>query len=129
MAKIEFSGMEKYQKQILKFQKKLEDVLGQAIYAGASVVADEIKDGIMALPLLSGYGTKETPLSGGATKAQKEGLLDGFGIAPMQNSKGFVNVKLGFDGYMGIFGVMTLALCAALTLWLKKRGSVLFAEL
>lgn len=37
--------------------------------------------------------------------------------------------KLGFDGYMGIFGVMTLALCAALTLWLKKRGSVLFAEL
>ena len=99
MAKIEFSGMEKYQKQILKFQKKLEAVLGQAIYAGASVVADEIKDGIRALPLLSGYGTKETPLSGGATKAQKEGLLEGFGIAPMQNSKGFVNVKLGFDGY------------------------------
>lgn len=37
--------------------------------------------------------------------------------------------KLGFVGYMSLFGAVTLALCAALYFWLKKRGSKLFAEL
>ena len=37
--------------------------------------------------------------------------------------------KLGFDGYMSCFALATLALCAVLWLWLKKRGSKRFAEL
>lgn len=37
--------------------------------------------------------------------------------------------KLGFAGYMSCFALATLALCAALWLWLKKRGSKRFAEL
>ena len=37
--------------------------------------------------------------------------------------------KLGFVGYMSLFGAVTLALCAVLYFWLKKRGSILFAAL
>lgn len=37
--------------------------------------------------------------------------------------------KLGFVGYMSLFGAVTLAFCAALYFWLKKRGCKLFAEL
>ena len=33
------------------------------------------------------------------TAAQKQGLLDGLGIASMQEDAGFYNVKIGFDGY------------------------------
>ena len=35
--------------------------------------------------------------------------------------------KLGFVGYMSLFGAVTLALCAVLYFWLKKRGCNLFA--
>ena len=37
--------------------------------------------------------------------------------------------KLGFAGYMIGFGAVTLALCAVLYLWLKKRGCSLLASL
>lgn len=37
--------------------------------------------------------------------------------------------KLGFIGYMSGFGAVTLALCAVLYFWLKKRGCSLFAAL
>ena len=37
--------------------------------------------------------------------------------------------KLGFVGYMSGFGAVTLALCAALYFWLKKKGCNLFAAL
>ena len=37
--------------------------------------------------------------------------------------------KLGFFGYMGCLAGLNLILCALLYLWLKKKGSVRFAEL
>ena len=35
----------------------------------------------------------------GITEAQKQGLRDGFGIARLQDDNGYLNVKLGFNGY------------------------------
>ena len=37
--------------------------------------------------------------------------------------------KLGFTGYMALFGGITLALCAVLYFWLKKRGCDLLAAM
>lgn len=37
--------------------------------------------------------------------------------------------KLGFAGYMGCFAVLTFALCAVLYLWMKKKGTAIFAGL
>ena len=35
----------------------------------------------------------------GVTASQKEGLLSGLGIAHFRNDGGFINVKIGMDGY------------------------------
>lgn len=37
--------------------------------------------------------------------------------------------RLGFPGYMGCFAAVTLALCAVLYLWLRKKGCARFATL
>ena len=68
----------------------------------ADIVADKVRSNIEALPTvteaeaLSAYKEKRKT---GLTQAQKKGLEEGFGISPMENDKGYWNVKLGFDGY------------------------------
>lgn len=101
MAKISFKGLEAYELRLSKLadRKEIERIAGRAIYEGAAIMADEIKAGIEGLPVVTGYGTDNDPLSGGVTAVQKAGLIDGLGIAPMQDDAGFLNVKIGFDGY------------------------------
>ena len=58
-------------------------------------------------------------------------LFSGFGYTALLCA-GFMLLngwRLGFVGYMSIFVAVTLILCAVLYLWLKKRGSSLFAAL
>ena len=99
MAKITFPGLNEYELMISRLSKNAADIAGRAIYTGAGIVADEIKSGIQSLPIVRGYGTAENPLPGGVTQPQKQGLLDGLGIAPLQDNGGYLNVKIGFDGY------------------------------
>ena len=99
MAKITFPGLNDYELMISKLSKGVDDIAGKAIYAGAGIVADAIKENIKALPIVRGYGTEKDPLPGGVTAPQKAGLIDGMGISPMQNDGGYLNVKIGFDGY------------------------------
>ena len=99
MAKIKFPGLNDYELMISKLSKGVDDIAGKAIYAGAGIVADAIKENIKDLPIVRGYGTKENLLPGGVTAPQKAGLINGLGISPMQNDAGFLNVKIGFDGY------------------------------
>ena len=101
MAKISFKGLGAYELRLSRLadKKEVERIAGQAIYEGASIMADEIKSGIEGLPVVTGYGTESNPLPGGVTAVQKAGLIDGLGIAPMQDDAGFLNVKIGFDGY------------------------------
>ncbi|MGN0504526.1 MAG: hypothetical protein ACI4HJ_05720 [Ruminococcus sp.] len=58
-------------------------------------------------------------------------LISGFGYTALLYA-GFMLMngwRLGFVGYMSGFGAVTLALCAVLYVWLKKRGCPLFAQL
>ena len=97
MAKITFPGLNELM--LSKLEGSTDEMIGKAVYAGAGIVADAIKDSIKALPIVRGYGTESDPLPGGVTAPQKAGLIDGLGIAPMQNDMGYLNVKIGFDGY------------------------------
>ena len=99
MAKITFPGLNHYKLMTSQLSKGVDDIAGKAIYAGAGIVADAIKENIKALPIVRGYGTEKDPLPGGVTAPQKAGLIDGLGISPMQNDAGYLNVKIGFDGY------------------------------
>ena len=99
MARMFFKGLEEYELRLSRLGKNTEKIAGAAIYEAASIVTDEIKKGIQALPVVRGYGTASDPLPGGVTSVQKKGLADGLGIAKMQDAAGYLNVKIGFDGY------------------------------
>ena len=77
------------------------DLLGNAVYDGAKVVADTVKAEIRGLPVDNRRGTQSDP-SNGPRQDQKTGREHSFCIAPIRNDNGFVNVKLGFDGYNGL---------------------------
>lgn len=99
MARFEFGGIDTYIKQLNKLQQSTkDDVVGKTVYAGAAVVADSVRRAIQALPVGDGRA-RDGGLVDTVTLPQKRGLLDGFGISPMDDEDGFVNVKLGFDGY------------------------------
>lgn len=98
MAKFTFRGMEEYESKLSKVFADTEPVGGKAVHAAAGLVADEIRKNIQALPERKGFATPDRQAEG-VTKTGKQGLLEGFGISPMQNEKGYLHVKLGFDGY------------------------------
>lgn len=99
MAKITFPGLRDYELMLSKIEGVTDDMIGHAVYEGAGIVADAVKANIEALPIVTGYGTSENPLPGGVTAVQKAGLREGFGISKLQDDSGYLNVKLGFDGY------------------------------
>ena len=106
MAKMAVKGIDEYALKLSKLGAKSSETAGKAIYAGAEIVADAIKQNIDGLETvddkynLIAYGKgKKSKLS----KKQKDGLKKSFGITKMQkDSDGFYNVKLGFDGYNDI---------------------------
>ena len=100
MAQIKFPGLAEYERKLSKLQRVVKDeVAANSIYSGADIASDEVRSAIEGLPIVTGYGTSEHPLAGGVTSTQRQGLLDGFGIAPLRDDRGYLNVKLGFDGY------------------------------
>ena len=103
MATIQFKKGDEYLARIAKLEAELKDkVLGEAIYGAAGIVADEIRATLKQIPTDEGYGTRETPTQG-PTAYQVNGLEISLGIASMQdNGTGYLNVKIGFDGYNGI---------------------------
>lgn len=98
MAKMKIKGLREYENRLLKLENLTREILGEAIYEGAGLVADAVKSSIESIPIDERYVTGGATLYG-ITPEQKAGLRDGFGIARMRDDNGFLNVKLGFDGY------------------------------
>jgi HK97 gp10 family phage protein len=103
MAKMTVQGIEEYALKLSKLGAKSQETAGKAIYAGAEVVADAIKQNV------DGLGTVDEKFNliafnqgrkARLSEIQKEGLKKSFGITKMQkDNDGIFNVKLGFDGY------------------------------
>lgn len=74
-----------------------EEMIGRSIFPGAAIVADAIRANIEGVPVITKYSRNQ--YLDGLTASQKQGLLDGLGIANMRNDGGFLNVKIGMDGY------------------------------
>ena len=101
MATFVFEGINEYARQIASLTEKSEGMIKRAVYDGAAVVLDAVVAEIEALPVIENrYRSTDIPMSG-VTETQKKGLLEGVGLAKMQNQDGFINTKLGFDGYNG----------------------------
>lgn len=103
MAKMQIKGVEEYALKLSTFGTKINHIAGKSIYGAADIVANEIKARINSLDAqhdrynMVAYKRKE---KNKLTIAQKRGLIESFGITQMdRDSKGYYNVKLGFDGY------------------------------
>lgn len=98
MATIAVKGLEEYALMLSKLGSASEAITKEAVYAGAAVVADAIKEALKDLPVEDGFGTDKDPING-ITKKQKADLIDGFGLTPIEDKDGYVQTKAGFDGY------------------------------
>ena len=101
MAKMKFQGLEEYENRLLKLEKLSKEMIGEAVYDGAGIVADAVKSAISQIPIDERH-VKPGEMLNGITKKQKAGLIDGFGIAPMKDENGYLHVKLGFAGYNSV---------------------------
>lgn len=105
MAKLEFKGMDEYIRQLNNVATATHDVAKAAVYAGADVVANEIRKGMEGLKTVTNeyamacYRRREPCY---ISDRQKKALLDSFGVAKMRNKQGYINTKLGYDGYNDI---------------------------
>ena len=97
MANIKFEGFENYAGILKELEKHSGDITGTAVYAGAKVVADKVKRQIDHID----SGSK-SDYEYDRRERQKEGLRKSMGISAMRNDDGFINVKVGFDGYNDI---------------------------
>ena len=102
MATIKFPGLKEYEKRLSTLGKEGKAIAEKAVYAGAAIIADAVRANINALPAVKdewGVVAYNNNWSAPLTETAKKGLQDGFGISPMGNEDGILNVKLGFDGY------------------------------
>lgn len=90
------NGLTKYLEQLGNLADRADGLAGRAIYEGAKIVADKIHENIEALPVQDGpvKGLRRDP-----SQAEKDGLLAGLGVAKKRDDGGFINVKIGMDGY------------------------------
>lgn len=101
MATIQMKGLDEYLVKLNRLeQASKEEICGQAIYEGAGIVADAIREELdWGVDTDERFGTPENPTAG-PRAIQKDGLSRSLGISSMRDDgKGFLNVKIGFDGY------------------------------
>ena len=100
MATITFKNGEEYALKLSQLaNQRLTEVCGAGIYDAAELVADAIRQELESVPTDEGWGTEKTQTIG-PRAVQKEALLNTLGVAEMQTDEnGFLNVKIGFDGY------------------------------
>lgn len=98
------NGLNSYIEYLQKINALTDEVVGEAVYEMAKVVADSVRSGIQAFPTVSNHANIATYKKGYSrlSDEEKQGLLDGFGVSPMQDDGGYINVKLGFDGYNSV---------------------------
>lgn len=97
-------GLDSYISYLQRVDAVTDEAIGEAVYEMAKVVADSVRSGIQALPTVSNQANIATYKKGYSrlSDEEKQGLLNGFGVSPMQDDGGYINVKLGFDGYNSV---------------------------
>ena len=103
MATIEFTGIDEYSSKIRALGKAGFGICKAAVYDGADVVANAIRQRIEGLATIEDYEaiiawSQEIPAHG-ITQEQKEGLLDGLHVRRIRNENGFICTEVGFSGY------------------------------
>lgn len=88
MANIKTDGLDDLIRQMEDIGANVDAAIGEAVYKGAGIVADAIRQEV-----------RNIPKNANLTDKERQGLLDGIGIAKMENRDGLRNVRIGFNGY------------------------------
>jgi HK97 gp10 family phage protein len=100
MASLKMQGMTEYIEKLEKCGGKTSlGIIKHAVYVGARVIADEVDKSIDTIPTNRHAFIRGSGQIVGLSAWQKEGLHKGLGLAKMREEGGYVNTKLGFDGY------------------------------
>lgn len=98
-------GLEDYTRALERTSKNADETMKRGIYKAAGIVADDIKAGLKTIPTAEGdvpglppYGTSQKPI-GTISKIQKSDLIEGLGIAHIEDKGSSVDTHVGFDGY------------------------------
>ena len=131
MAKMAVKGLNEYAKMLDRLGAKAPEVAKKAVYAGANVLANKVKENLeLNLEDLNYVGTNSR--SGTTTRLLKRNrptgdLLESFGIAPISvDQYGNTNTKIGFEGYdhRGIPNALKARAMESGTSELRKRPFV-----
>ena len=94
MARIEFYGIEEYFAKLARLGEKTTGVCKRALYDGAAVLADAVREEVSSLPTTDRNGDPQQIL-----EYEKQGLMESMGIAKMRDQGGRVETRVDFDGY------------------------------
>ena len=97
------SGLDALIKKFDKVTSDMPEIMDKAMYDAAGQVANEVKQGLQALPIQendSGNAphVKDGQKLKGVTANQKADLINGLGIAKFRKSDGSVQTSIGFSG-------------------------------
>lgn len=98
-AKLTVYGFDRYFDSLVELDRKTVGICKQAVYEGANIVANSVRNEIYSIPATKVGYVPGTVQIEGVTRAQRSGLLSGLGIAKMRVDNGFVHTKTGFNGY------------------------------
>jgi len=101
MAKITVKTPDEFCLKLSKLETGQEEIAGKAIYAGAKIVADQIRANLKAIPEDKFRYLRNGDKLNSISKSAKEGLANQFGVSSMKIDKdGNYNVKCGFMDYL-----------------------------
>lgn len=86
-------------------EKFVRSTANKAIYKAAGMVTDALRASISQLSVVQDYENINNWRAGRKSKLstfQRKGLLEGIGISKFKVTNGYINTKIGFDGYNGI---------------------------
>lgn len=100
MAKMTIKGTDELEIQLSKLGKMTTEIAKDVVMAGAQPVADEIRNGIRALPVDGLRHLNDGDELNVVTSGALKDLDNSMGIAPPDVDKnGNINTKIGFHGY------------------------------
>ena len=99
------TGIDRYLEGLSQIVLHSDEDCKRAAYDGAKIVMDAVKARANAIPTVGEDGQhhmSSNHMQRGCTQRQKEGIINGLGIAHFRNDGGFINVKIGVDGYNNV---------------------------
>lgn len=95
MARSSVVGADSWISTIEGLEAHADAAASSAVYGGAAVIADGIREAIKSLPSQTSDGRRKR----GVTEEERQGLLDGLGVAQHRKADGKVDTKIGMAGY------------------------------